>query len=98
VESSVAASIDGARCNAEAGSKAPAHQHHEHSQCCIFCNETGRDTSALLVAVVFNAAYFLGLTNVFSGAYVIADEPRLRSIGWTSSWSSRAPPSFSWPT
>lgn len=79
-------------CEAHGGGATPAQGRHDHSQCCIFCCANGREaasvvTGALLGVLPFPALESSGLTVGFS----IVD-PYKRLIGWTSSWSSRAPP------
>ena len=88
----IASTING-DCHAPGGEKSPAQGRHDHSQCCILCSASARDSGELLAAAIL-----LGL------ATYSAPEPTLHFIhfsnvdfnvpplGWTSSWSSRAPP------
>lgn len=83
-----------ASCYALGDGQAPAHGRQEHVQCCIFCKTSGRDLSALFLGALFSVAYdFAPATHAYV-VYAIAHEPGPSDFGWTSAWSSRAPPSF----
>jgi hypothetical protein len=83
-----------ASCYALGGGQVPAHGRQEHVQCCIFCNASGRDLSALFLGPIFSVAYdFAPATHPYV-VYAIVSEPGPLDFGWTSAWSSRAPPSF----
>lgn len=93
--SSIVASTDGALCDGQSDKKAPGHSHQKHHECCIFCNEPERAAPVSFVVANFGVAFaFASATRAFV-VHLITDDPDPRSIGWLSSWSSRAPPSFS---
>ena len=83
-------------CHALGGDKAPAQGRHDHAQCCVLCSANGRDaaellTAAILFAVAFCSAPELAISLVRFSNVDFNDHP----LGWTSSWSSRAPPQIS---
>jgi hypothetical protein len=79
-------------CTFHAGDKNPAHGHDDHSQCCLFCAASRQAASLLFLGALISViTYFTPAANVspirlFAGDF---DGP---PTGWTSSWSSRAPP------
>ena len=81
------------RANTDDGGKAPAQPSHHHhwAVCCI-----GRHDDAI-GAVADLAQVIIGLTprSGDAPASFVHDELALRLLGWTSSWSSRAPPAIS---
>jgi len=88
-----AATIKG-DCHAPGGDqRAPAQGHCSLWQCCVLCSASGRDAAELpLAAISFSDASdsapapTFGLTRFSNVDF--HDDP----LGWTSSWSSRAPP------
>ena len=71
--------------------KNPLQGRGDHSQCCVLCSANGRD-------VVFDAA-LPGVVAAPEPAISIAGFVKIdfddHPLGWTSSWSSRAPPRLS---
>ena len=92
--SSIAMAGEVCLANADDGGKAPKpnHQHHRH---CAVCVASNRDfplpASALIAAVVA----FIPPPPDEAPPRFSRDELAPPPLGWTSSWSSRAPPSFS---
>jgi hypothetical protein len=82
-------------CSALGNDKGPAHGRHDHSQCCIFCKASGRDATFAIIAASICVAIYLPSKESVSLVPFAEDDCSMRPIGWTSSWSSRAPPSFS---
>ncbi len=70
----------------------PARQHHDHSDCCVFCSGGNRDASADVVAILVSFVIFFAPRTDGSVRVVIRHDLVPRPIGWASSWSSRAPP------
>lgn len=91
----VDAAVVGKHCDAHGGEGAPLHGDHSHSQCCIFCAASGRDASFSVVAAFLATVIYLMPEAAVSTVRFFTDDPDGRPIGWTSSWSSRAPPFFS---
>ncbi|PWB83499.1 MAG: hypothetical protein C3F11_06280 [Methylocystaceae bacterium] len=92
-----ALSMVGEFCDVEAHAddKAPSQHHHHHQQCAL-CVADNRNLS-LDDAVAFVATVIvLALPQSrATPAWVCRDESTPPPLGWTSSWSSRAPPFFS---
>jgi hypothetical protein len=85
-------------CDASRDAAAPIQRHHDHSQNCMsctFCAAGGRDILPLFVAVLLGVHANPSSTAAFSIASYFSGERRGDPIGWTSTWSSRAPPTFS---
>lgn len=85
--------ILGKICHSDSGDPS-GKAHHEHGGCCILCESDLRDVT-LFVAVAWMAAT---LAPPVEMSFVVAlerDDARPHTSGWASSWSSRAPPSFS---
>lgn len=94
-EEGVAASTTG-HCSADLRGKngAPAQKRHFHSQCCILC-VSGDHDFLRFPAVAPPILVFFAPEPVLGSAGRSLDSPDGRPTGWTNSWSSRAPPSFS---
>ena len=92
---SVAISAVGGHCDAPRGDKAPAQGHCDHSQCCIFCRADGRDASSVIMAALFTVLIYSAPEASLSAARFTKNDFVEHPIGWTSSWSSRAPPTIS---
>lgn len=88
VETSVAGQI----CKVDGGENAPTQTDHGHAQCCILCATSGAHVAPLLV-VGLGIAYS-ALEQALPAGRHVADDTDRRLIGWTTSWSSRAPPFF----
>lgn len=81
-------------CDAQAHGGAPA-RHRDHSHCCgVLCESQARAGLAVLAASVVETAGPAPAAIARSGWRVSARSTG-RPLGWTSSWSSRAPPVFS---
>ncbi|WP_161915485.1 hypothetical protein [Methylosinus sp. C49] len=63
-----------------------------HSHCCLLCEWSLRDGVAVIGSFIVTA---LGADAHATPIRATADRPRPAPIGWTTSWSSRAPPLFS---
>lgn len=92
VSPSVVASAS--HCIPSSGDTDPAKRHADHSLCCIFCNANVRDATFIGVA-----AFLVAMTVAVGAAAATVVRPNRDDFdkhptGWTSSWSSRAPPSF----
>ena len=68
--------------------------HRDHSQCCILCSSSAYDGVVRFVSTLFVILSF-PTHQVAAVKWRIHDDPVASPVGWTSSWSSRAPPSFS---
>jgi len=88
------ASLLGEICHDDAGDPA-GKTHHNHGDCCILCGGPLRD-AAILFVVAWAVTEIAAPQQVQRfAANAIPDDARPRASGWASSWSSRAPPSFS---
>lgn len=65
----------------------------DHPHCCLLCEPGGRSDAALLAPVVADLPD--PAASKRSPVGPSPDRPIWQPIGWTSSWSSRAPPAFS---
>lgn len=83
--------IGGGYCEPHDDRGAPVPAGKDHSPCCIFC-VAGRDGPPLIAADFSTAETGLLSPPALSPALGSTDAPDGRPIGWTSSWSSRAPP------
>lgn len=79
-------------CGAQGRDDAPAPGRHGHSHCCVVCAGSGRDASPLHMAALLSVVIYSAHGAIASVVRLVVDEPERRLIGWTSSWSSRAPP------
>jgi hypothetical protein len=88
--------LAGEFCNAgshESGDLPGQHSRHHH---CALCVAGSRDVSHYEAAAVIATVVVLALPQSHDRpAWIRRDELTPSPIGWTSSWSSRAPPSFS---
>lgn len=71
------------------GGKAPTGYHHTH--CCILCSAHAELLAPLIALVVVH--HHFAATD--AAILVVREELKGGPSGWMSSWSSRAPPSFS---
>jgi hypothetical protein len=78
---------------AQGDGEPPAHEHHDHSHCCILC---GKYIARSLdhVDVFFTSIAFPAPRRAVSIIEHFLDARDKRPTGWASSWSSRAPPLF----
>ncbi len=88
-------SADIENCKTLAGDEAPAHPRRAHMQCCVTCTAAGRDILAFLIAGICFAGYCFAHAAEASVAYFARRLFLPSVLGWTSSWSSRAPPVLS---
>ncbi len=95
VSHSAAISADGGHCDAPRGDKAPAQGHCDHSHCCILCRADGRDASSVIIAASLVVLVYSAPEASLSAARFTKNDFVEHPIGWTSSWSSRAPPAIS---
>jgi len=58
------------------------------------CAASGREAAFAFVAASFDIANLSVPERIILVARELLDAPDERPIGWISSWSSRAPPSF----
>lgn len=79
-------------CGAQGGDGVPAPGRHDHSHCCFVCAGSGRDASPLVMAALISVVIYSAPEAIASVVRLVVDEPDRRLIGWTSSWSARAPP------
>jgi len=80
-----ASSDDGGKAPAQ-----PAHQHH-----CTLCTANHLHNAVYPVGILASVIAFLTPQSDEAPARLILDELAPPPLGWTSSWSSRAPPSLS---
>lgn len=88
-------SMAGDLCETDAhdGGKPPAQHHHQH---CTLCVANARDLSLDAAVVLIATAIVLALPQSGAApAWVGGNDVTPSLPGWASSWSSRAPPSFS---
>jgi hypothetical protein len=77
------------------GGKTPIDQRRDDSQCCLACGQSARDVSYLFIAALLGGTSFLAPEGAESFlVHVIIQRLKGRPIGWASTWSSRAPPTF----
>ncbi len=76
------------------GGNAPA-QDHRHSQHCMLCVAANRDMPLPAVILTAAALVFSTPQSNKAQAWFSHNEAAHTLIGWTSSWSSRAPPFLS---
>ncbi|PPD44058.1 MAG: hypothetical protein CTY15_08340 [Methylocystis sp.] len=92
--SAVTLTVFGEICHSDAGGPA-GKSDRVHHDCCILCEAGGRD-AALVFILAFATTVLLPQRDAASAsAHADTDETPPRASGWASSWSSRAPPSFS---
>ncbi|MGD9657974.1 MAG: hypothetical protein AB7U61_10115 [Methylocystis sp.] len=75
--------------------KLPGHAHAEHPLCCLYCAERSLHESWLDVITTPDVAIQSPADPIALYPRRIANDRIQPPLGWTSSWSSRAPPSFS---
>ncbi|WP_159289098.1 DUF2946 family protein [Methylosinus sporium] len=93
-ESGVAVSVsDYCRANTHGGGEGSTQ--HDHSQCCILCSSSVYGGLSRFAAVVCKIAFFPAPRTAAEIGWRFLDDPVAQLVGWTSSWSSRAPPSIS---
>ncbi|MBG0810986.1 hypothetical protein IY145_16570 [Methylosinus sp. H3A] len=63
-----------------------------HSHCCLLCECSARDGAAVIGSFIVAE---IGADAHATPIRAAPDRPRHAPIGWTTSWSSRAPPLFS---
>jgi len=92
--SSIAMAGDICRADSDDSGKAPwrNHQHHRHCAVCAVSNRDFPPPALALIAAIF---VFIAPPSNEAPARFSHDELAPPPLGWTSSWSSRAPPSFS---
>jgi hypothetical protein len=94
-KASFVVSLLGATCVVSAhGDKIPPAHEGKHSQCCILCGARDFD-GGLLPFITQTIEAIPPLRAQVSIEEHFADTPSRPPTGWESSWSSRAPPSFS---
>lgn len=67
---------------------------HDHDACCILCQAKARDAAPVVIAA-YASALIAPPRGAAPGDQPEYAEPRPKSMGWASSWSSRAPPAVS---
>jgi hypothetical protein len=67
---------------------------HDHCDCCILCKHAGRNVALSFVVVLVSVLVAAEARLSDSAISAPTDDADRRRIGWGSSWSSRAPPSF----
>jgi hypothetical protein len=75
------------------GGKAPAPHSHRHH--CTLCSLAHQDKAMDVVAILATVMVVLSPRSNDAPAWFVHDELTSSPLGWTSSWSSRAPPFFS---
>jgi hypothetical protein len=80
-------------CDGDAGDRSSGHD-RRHAQCCLLCN--GRDTSgtapdAPRIVVTTTMRFFVRLADIRRSVV----SRRKRPLGFATSWSPQAPPTFS---
>ena len=95
VSHSAAISAVGVHCDAPRGDKAPAQGHCDHSQCCILCRADDHSASSVIMVALLAVLIYSAPEASLSAAHFTKNDFVEHPIGWTSSWSSRAPPAVS---
>ena len=79
----------------------PEHKHdgdapgqQRHCSLCVCCSFRSDGNTVTLPAVTSEIAYVLGVAPFIRAVYDADVPAKLSQLGWTSSWSSRAPPSI----
>jgi len=90
--------LEVARAGAAQNCEQPSHRGRPdggggHPHCCLLCEWGGRADFALLTPSAADLPHPAGVRR--SPAPPALDRPTRPPVGWTSSWSSRAPPAFS---
>jgi hypothetical protein len=85
--------MTGEICHVGAGdgdrAPAPNHKHHRHCAVCVADNRNAPIPAVVLIAAV---VVFIAPPPDEARAWFVHDELAPLPLGWTSSWSSRAPP------
>jgi hypothetical protein len=84
----------GEYCAAQRDDAQPAHDQHESCRHCVFCADGERDVSFLIAAIFTKIVLATEDADVPPPPKACQEHDR-RLIGWASSWSSCAPPTFS---
>ncbi|PWB84262.1 MAG: hypothetical protein C3F11_02275 [Methylocystaceae bacterium] len=84
------ASAPGEFC--EADDKAPQHHRHHHDRHCALCIVGNRDVPFHAIALTATIVALALQQPDAASAPFFHDEPASSPAGWSSSWSSRAPP------
>lgn len=79
--------------NTQDHNRSPKHA-HDFSKCCILCGGRDLTGTALFILPKSGGMNPLPRALVAIAKYILV-APRIVVLGWTSTWSSRAPPSFS---
>jgi hypothetical protein len=80
-------------CDSDPG--APGKKHIAHQDCCVLCQSNTRDAATFILALLVATATFDPAREATAPTYPQTQARPPRVVGWASSWSSRAPPSFS---
>jgi hypothetical protein len=88
----VVASAEGDYCGVQGGEGLPARGDHSHLECCVVCATSCRDALFLVPNAVVVSILDSSLEASDSIDRYFAKVPDCTPTGWTSSWSSRAPP------
>jgi hypothetical protein len=72
--------------------QAPGEQ--RHGCLCVCCSLRSDDNAATFPAVIFEIADILAVAPFVTPVYDFDIPANFSQLGWTSSWSSRAPPSI----
>jgi hypothetical protein len=67
---------------------------HRHGCPCVCCSFRSDDNAATFSAVIIEIAYVLAVAPFILPVYDADIPANFSQLGWTSSWSSRAPPSI----
>ncbi|PWB82971.1 MAG: hypothetical protein C3F11_09085 [Methylocystaceae bacterium] len=96
-EQSVILAATGEQCNVGAVDvgNGPAPMPHDHAQCCILCMSQQSAEVLASTAIVIARAVFSWPRAVSATVCYFREDAGGIPLGWTASWSSRAPPSFS---
>lgn len=94
-DSGVVAFMDGALCGADMQGDGETPTPRGHSQCCVLCMSNAHAGLLRFAAALFDIVAFPTPRFGAAIAWRFSDDPIAPLAGWASSWSSRAPPSFS---
>lgn len=73
----------------------PGPAHTKHPSCCLYCAERSLHKSWVVVVTTPDVAIQFPTDSIAAASRRISNDSIRPPLGWTSSWSSRAPPSFS---
>ena len=89
----IASAVLGTHCENSQNKADPNHQRIDHTECCVFCSSTSKDTVSLdanLLTVI--VATLTPQNDPQPVIYFVKDLQGAQPPGWENSWSATAPP------